>query len=44
MDRKSVLLITGGVAIALALFVSIAVDHPFPDFYTRPAEIGRAHV
>jgi hypothetical protein len=40
MDRKSVLLITGGVAIALALFVSIAVDHPFPDFYTRPAVVG----
>ncbi len=40
MDKKSVLLITGGVAIALALFISIAVDHPFPDFYTRPAVVG----
>jgi hypothetical protein len=40
MDRKTVLLITGGVAIALALFVSIAVDHPFPNFYDRPAVVG----
>ncbi len=40
MDRKSVLLITGGVAIALALFLSIAVDHPFPDFYSRPAVVA----
>lgn len=40
MDKKSALLITGGVAISLALFLSIAVDHPFPDFYSRPAIVG----
>ncbi len=36
MDRRTVLLMAGGVVIALALFISIATFYPFPDFYTRP--------
>ena len=37
MNRRTVLLMAGGVVIALALFISISTFHPFPDFYTRPA-------